>query len=231
MLGGQRARITGAQLHFAHVSTRASINLIERAKVDGLPITADTTPHHLTLTDADVGNFDTNFKMNPPLRSLSDQQALVHALKAGIIDAIATDHAPHTEGEKGGGFTAAPCGVIGLETAFSLCLERLAGEQMGQTPRFTAVEVLRKFTSAPAKILGLPEPSITVGRSADLFLFDPMAKWTYDVKHGYSRSKNSPFAGRTLTGRTLLTLCRGAVAFQHEPAIARWVSIEGLALK
>jgi dihydroorotase len=230
------ARITGAHLHFAHVSTRASINLIERAKADGLPITADTTPHHLTLTDRDIGDFDPNFKMNPPLRSRADQIALVAALSKGIIDAIATDHAPHTAGEKGRGFNEAPCGVTGLETALSLCLERLCG--LGQTHemddgvvRFSPVDVLRKFTSAPAKILGLPEPSITVGRNADLFLFDAQAKWTYDPKHGHSRSKNSPFAGRTLTGRVLLTLCQGAVAFQHEPAMGRWVSIEGLALR
>jgi dihydroorotase len=224
-------RITGAHLHFAHVSTRASINLIERAKADGLPITADTTPHHLTLTDTDIGNFDTNFKMNPPLRSLADQLALVEALKSGIIDAIATDHAPHTESEKGCGFNQAPCGVIGLETALPLCIERLSSKESNRDWRFSMALVLSKFTSAPAKILGLPEPSLTVGSNADLFLFDPREKWTYDFKHGQSKSKNSPFAGRTLTGRTLLTLCQGAVAFQHEPAMGRWVSIEGLALK
>jgi dihydroorotase len=225
------ARITGAHLHFAHVSTRASINLIERAKADGLDITADTTPHHLTLTDSDIGDFDTSFKMNPPLRSLADQLALVEALKKGIIDAIATDHAPHTQSEKGQGFNQAPCGVIGLETALPVCLERLSGTESDRSWRFSIVDVLRKFTSAPAKILGLPEPSLRAGHNADLFLFDPQAKWTYDVKQGFSRSKNSPFAGRTLTGRTLLTLCQGAIAFQHEPAMGRWVSIEGLALK
>ncbi len=225
------ARITGAHLHFAHVSTCASVNLIERGKADGLPISADTTPHHLTLTDADVGNFDANFKMNPPLRSLADQMALVEGLKKGIIDAIATDHAPHTEGEKNQGFNGAPCGVIGLETAWPLCLERLSAGQADGAGHMSLVQILRKFTSAPARILGLPEPSLTVGRSADLFLFDPLAKWTYDTKYGYSRSKNSPYASRTLTGRTLLTLCQGAVAFQHEPAMSRWVSIEGLALR
>jgi dihydroorotase len=225
------ARITGAHLHFAHVSTRASINLIERAKADGLPVTADTTPHHLTLTDTDVGAFDTSFKMNPPLRTMADQLALVEALKKGIIDAIATDHAPHTAAEKAQGFNPAPCGVLGLETAFSLCLQRLSTGQSDRSQRLTVVDVLRKFTSAPARILGLPEPSLTSGRSADLFLFDASASWTYDVKAGHSKSKNSPFSGRTLTGRTLLTLCQGAVAFQHEPAMGRWVSIEGLALK
>jgi dihydroorotase len=225
------ARITGAHLHFAHVSTRASINLIERAKADGLPITADTTPHHLTLTDADVGDFDANFKMNPPLRCMADQLALVEGLKKGVIDAIATDHAPHTDAEKSQGFNPAPCGVTGLETAFPLCLQRLSAGESDRSQRFSVLDVLRKFTSAPARILGLPEPSLTVGRSADLFLFDPNVKWIYDVKQGHSKSKNSPFAGRTLTGRILLTLCQGAVAYQHEPAMGRWVSIEGLALK
>ena len=221
------ARITGAQLHFAHVSTLASINLIERAKADGLQVTADTTPHHLTLTDTDIGAFDTRFKMNPPLRSQADQEALCVALKKGILDAIGTDHAPHTDSEKGAGFNAAPCGVTGLETALPLCLERLTAAP----GKLSVLEVLRKFTSAPAKILGLPEPSICKGRNADLFLFDPKAKWQYDVKSGQSRSKNSPFNGRTLTGRTLLTLSAGRIAYQYEPAMDRWLSIEGLALK
>jgi len=220
------ARITGAHLHFAHVSTKASINLIERAKADGLPVTADTTPHHLTLTDSDIGAFDTSFKMNPPLRSASDQGALVEALRVGIIDAIATDHAPHTESDKGRGFDQAPCGVTGLETALPICLERLT-ELGGLSVR----DVLRKFTSAPAKILGLPEPSITVGRDADFFLFAPDEKWVYNVKEGHSKSKNSPFNGRTLKGRTLMTISQGRIAYQYEPAMSRWISIEGLALK
>ncbi|MBS1989224.1 MAG: dihydroorotase [Cyanobacteria bacterium SZAS LIN-3] len=223
------ARITGAHLHFAHISTIASIRLIERAKADGLSITADTTPHHLTLTDSDVGDFNTSFKMNPPLRSQADQDALTLALKNGTLDAIATDHAPHTHAEKGAGFNAAPCGVTGLETALPLCLERLSGK--GSQTQMSRVEVLRKFTSGPAKILGLPEPSLAHGRSADVFLFDPAEKWTYSPRNGHSKSHNSPFNGRTLTGRVLLTLCQGRIAYQHEPAMGRWISIEGLALK
>jgi dihydroorotase len=209
------ARITGARLHFAHVSTIASIKLIERGKADGLAITADTTPHHLTLTDADVLDFDTRFKMNPPLRSTSDQEALVKALAQGTIDAIGTDHAPHTDVEKESGFNAAPCGVTGLETAFALCLERLGQGGMSKEA------ILYLFTSAPANILKIKTPLIAVGATADLFVFNPDQKWTYDATAGHSRSKNSPFHGRTMTGRTTLTISRGKVAYQLKTAVSK----------
>lgn len=219
-------RLTGASLHFAHVSAAASVKLIERAKADGLPVTADTTPHHLTLTDSDIPGYDANYKMNPPLRSKADQDILVEALKAGIIDAIATDHAPHTHSEKQSGFVNAPCGVIGLETAFALCLERLNGGGGDSKNQMTLIEVIRKFTSEPARILGLPEPAIKVGAPANLTLFDPAQNWVYDGRKATSRSHNSPFTGRTIKGRTILTLWGGKVAYQLEDK-----TVEGLALK
>lgn len=219
-------RLTGASLHFAHVSAAASVKLIERAKADGLPVTADTTPHHLTLTDSDIPGYDANYKMNPPLRSKADQDILVEALKAGIIDAIATDHAPHTHSEKQSGFVNAPCGVIGLETAFALCLERLSGGGGDSKNQMTLIEVIRKFTSEPARILGLPEPAIKVGAPANLTLFDPAQNWVYDGRKATSRSHNSPFTGRTIKGRTILTFWGGKVAYQLENK-----TVEGLALK
>ncbi|CAN5486540.1 dihydroorotase [soil metagenome] len=224
-------RMTGASLHFAHVSAAASIKLIERAKADGLPVTADTTPHHLTLTDSDIPEYNTNFKMNPPLRSKKDQSLLVEALKNGTLDCIATDHAPHTEGEKGMGFLAAPCGIIGLETAFALCLERLTDKNLPASSLMTASEVVRKFTSDPARIIGIAEPKIEVGAAADLTLFDPKMNWTYVVNKATSKSNNSPFDGREIKGRIVLTLCDGRVAHQFESATERWLAIEGLALK
>ncbi len=224
-------RITGAALHFAHVSARASIKLIERAKADGLPVTCDTTPHHLTLTDSEIPGYDANYKMNPPLRSKKDQEALVQALKSGVIDAIATDHAPHTVGEKEKGFNGAPCGVIGLETAFALCLERLADESVPAADRHSLLEVVRLFTTAPARILGITEPSLKVGAAANLSLFDPSNHWLYNAHKAASKSENSPFNGHLIRGRTVLTLWGGKVAYQHEPATSRWLAIEGLALK
>ena len=224
-------RMTGAALHFAHVSAAASIKLIERAKADGLPVTADTTPHHLTLTDSDIPGYNANFKMNPPLRSKKDQDLLVEALKNGTLDAIATDHAPHTAGEKGMGFMAAPCGIIGLETAFALCLERLTDESLPASSLMTASEVVRKFTSDPARIIGITEPKIEVGATADLAFFDPEMNWTYVVSKATSKSNNSPFDGREIKGRIVLTLCDGKVAHQFESATTRWLAIEGLALK
>jgi dihydroorotase len=223
-------RLTRAPLHFAHVSAQASVKLIERAKQDGLPVTADTTPHHLTLTDSEIPGFDANYKMNPPLRSRTDQEALVAALKAGILDAIATDHAPHTEAEKERGFAEAPCGVIGLETAFALCLERLTDSVNG-TNKMTRRAVIKKFTAEPARILGLPAPEIKEGADACFSLFDPNCHWTYIARKESSRSHNSPFNNRLIKGRTMLTIYAGKIAHQHEPAMSRWLAIEGLALK
>lgn len=223
-------RLTRAPLHFAHVSAQASVKLIERAKQDGLPVTADTTPHHLTLTDSEIPGFDANYKMNPPLRSKADQEALVAALKTGILDAIATDHAPHTEAEKERGFAAAPCGVIGLETAFALCLERLTDNANGAN-KMTRRAVIKKFTAEPARILGLPAPEIKEGADACFSLFDPHCHWTYNARKESSRSHNSPFNNRLIKGRTMLTIYAGKIAHQHEPAMGRWLAIEGLALK
>jgi dihydroorotase len=220
-------RATGAHLHFAHVSTKASITLIERAKSDGLPITADTTPHHLTLVVDDIPGFDTNFKMNPPLRDKHDQLALIEGLRNGVIDAIATDHAPHSHAEKSAGFNLAPCGIIGLETAFPLCFERLHKEASAENARDT----LKYFIVNPARVLGRPAPSIKPGAQANFTLFDPTTLWHFSSQESSSKSSNSPFNGQTLKGRFVLTLVAGKLAYQYEPAMHRWLTVEGLVLK
>jgi len=253
------AELTGAHVHCQHLSTARSVELIRAAKKRGVKtISGEACPHHFTLTDAAIAGsekfwtkdgdgvfwagpatserptwpvYDTNFKMNPPLRSKKDQDLLVEALKNGTLDAIATDHAPHTTTEKEMGFIAAPCGIIGLETAFALCLERLSAESLPASSRMTVAEVVRKFTSDPARILGLAEPKIAVEATADLCLFDPEMTWTYEVNKATSKSNNSPFDGREIKGRTILTLCEGKVAYQFETATSRWLAIEGLALK
>ncbi|HEY9776247.1 MAG TPA: dihydroorotase [Planktothrix sp.] len=201
----------GGKLHFAHISTAAAVALIREAKASGLRVTADVTPHHLMLTDEDIDEFDTAFKMNPPLRAKADQEALVRALQDGTIDAIATDHAPHTMTEKARPFVEAPFGVIGLETAFPLALERLRTDDP-----LSHLEVISFFTANPAKILGLAEPRVAIGCPANLSLFDPKLKWTYDAAAGHSKSRNSPFNSRKLKGKTLITLYKGEVVYQDE---------------
>jgi dihydroorotase len=204
-------RYTGGRLHFAHISTAAAVELIRAAKADGLRITADVTPHHLLLCDEDIVSFDASYKMNPPLRSKADQAALIAALRDGTLDAIATDHAPHGHSEKAKAFTDAPFGIIGLETAFPLSLARLATEDA-----LSHLEVLSYFTGNPAKILGLPEPTIGTGHRANLSLFDPVMNWKYNAHAGYSKSHNSPFDGRQLTGKTLATFYNGQLVFSDD---------------
>jgi dihydroorotase len=204
-------RYTGGRLHFAHVSTALSVELIRRAKADRLRISADVTPHHLVLCDEDIVDFDSSYKMNPPLRTRKDQAALIQGLSDGTIDAIATDHAPHTQFEKAKSFDEAPFGIIGLETAFPLALERLSTDHP-----ISQLETISLFTSNPARVLGLGEPRIEPGMPANLSLFDPKLRWKYDSSTGCSKSRNSPFHGRRLTGKTLFTFYNGEVVYQDE---------------
>jgi dihydroorotase len=202
-------RDTKGRLHFAHISTAASVDLIRAARRSGLPVSADVTPHHLCLTVDDIVDYDTNYKMNPPLRTREDQDALLQALADGTISAIGTDHAPHTDYEKSMPFDSAPFGVIGLETAFSLTYEKLVlSKRMNRSQYFSLL------TTNPAKILDLPEPSLlTIGAPANFVVIAPDLKWTYDAKRSISRSHNSPFDGRQLTGQVVLTVARGRTVF------------------
>lgn len=210
-------RQTGGRLHFAHVSTAASVNLIRKAKADGLRVTADVTPHHLVLTDEDIKDFDTSYKMNPPLRSKRDQEECVRGLKDGTLDAIATDHAPHSRSDKAKTFDDAPFGVIGLETAFALTYERLvlSGE-------INEHQLLALLTSHPAAILKR-KCKFEKGEVANFAILQPKLSWTYRTKDGFSKSINSPFNEKQMTGKNLLTVYQGKTVYrdeQHLPALS-----------
>ena len=207
------ARATRARLHFLHLSTAGSVALVAAAKREGLLVTAEATPHHLSLTDAELAGYDPRFKMNPPLRSEADVEALRAACRAGTLDAIATDHAPHTEAAKEAPLDEAPPGVIGLETAYAVCHTAFVTESNGAGP-LSYQQLLAMFSWRPARIAGLDRSSgqggpIAAGNHANICVFDPTARWTVGETGFASRSKNSPFTGKTLTGRVRHTLFRG----------------------
>jgi dihydroorotase len=197
------ARLTGASVHFLHLSTAGSLAMIRGAKASGLGITAEVAPHHFTLTDAEVASYDPVFKVNPPLRSDADVAAVKAALADGVVDAIATDHAPHTQESKEAPFDEAPPGMLGLETALALALTELT---------MPVERVLAMMSWQPARIAGLSAEHggpIQVGRPANLCVIDPSAKWVVDPRAMASRSRNTPYAGRALVGRVRHTVLRG----------------------
>ena len=201
------AALTGARLHVAHVSTAGSVAALRAAKARGLDVSGETAPHYIALTDDAVGNYDTNAKMNPPLRAASDRDAVAQGVVDGTIGIVATDHAPHTPFEKQGEFAAAPFGVIGLETALSVCWTHLVA-----AGRMDALALLRALTTAPRALLGLPDP-LAVGAEADLVAFDPDATWVVDPMRFRSKGRNTPFAGHTLSARVLGTWLAGVRTF------------------
>ncbi len=204
LLAGQ----TGAHLHVAHISSGESIEAVRQAKKRGIRVTAEVTPHHLTLIDEDIKNYDANFKMNPPLRSRADRQILLEALADGTIDIIATDHAPHAAHEKQQEFTRAPMGIIGLETALPLTLRLV---EQGHISLMRAIEAL---TSRPASIANLPGGKLQAGAPADVTVFDPNLSWTLDPAQGRSKSRNTPFAGWNFKGRAVYTVVGGRLVYQ-----------------
>jgi dihydroorotase len=198
--------LTGGRLHIAHVSTAAGVALIREAKRRGVRVTADVTPHHLTLTDRALHTYDTNLKVNPPLRTNRDVEALRAGLADGTIDAIASDHAPYSFDEKYVEYNAAPFGVIGLETTLGVVMTDLV-----QPGHLTLAEAIRAMTTAPARILGLQGGSLQPGKPADVTLFDPRRSWTVTPETFFSRSRNTPFGGRTLAGRATHTMVAGRI--------------------
>jgi len=203
------AEYEDAAVHICHVSTAASLAAIERAKAAGIRVTAEVTPHHLTLNDEAIAALDPNFKMNPPLRAESDRTALVAALKSGLLDCVATDHAPHAVEEKEVPFEEAPFGCIGLETAFSV----LYGELV-RSKELDLGTLVTRMSTAPARIAGLQAPSVSPGAAANLCVVDPKARWTVSADGLQSRSFNSPWLGHELTARVKLTVAAGRVAWQ-----------------
>ncbi len=203
------AELTGAHVHIAHLSTAGAVRLVRDAKARGVRVTAEVTPHHLLLTEDAVRTFDANAKMSPPLRSKRDTEVLLEALVDGTIDCIATDHAPHAGSEKEGEFDRAAFGIVGLETAVGLMLDRLV--RPGALPLGTLIS---RLSRDPARLLGLPGGSLAPGAAADLTLLDPAAEWTVDPAKFASRSRNTPFGGWTVTGRPWKTIVGGGIVFE-----------------
>jgi dihydroorotase len=203
---------TGGRLHIAHLSTAGSVALVRQAKERGLPVTAEATPHHLSLTDEAVGEYDTNAKMKPPLRSAEDVAALIEGLRDGTIDVIATDHAPHHRDEKEVEFEAAANGIVGLETAVPLAL-RLTREA-----DIAVDTLLRALTVNPARILGVTGGTLTAGVPADVSVIDPEQRWQVDTASLCSKSGNTPFGGWQMTGRARCTIVGGRVVWRAESA-------------
>ena len=200
---------TRSRLHLQHISSGRAVELIRDAKKLGTKITAEVSPQHLFLTDKDIGDYDTNKKINPPLREESDRQALIDGLKDGTIDAISSDHSPRTPTEKDCEFDYAPFGVISLETALAVSLEALyhSGEM-------TLPQVLEKLTVAPAKILGIPAGTLSNGADADITIFDPNEEWIPEAGKLKSNSRNCAVLGRKLRGRVAATVCKGKIVFR-----------------
>ncbi|MGH2978331.1 MAG: dihydroorotase [Solirubrobacterales bacterium] len=205
----QLARYEGGRIHILHLSAAESVEAVERARAAGTQITTEVTPHHLVLSDEAVRSLDPRFKMNPPLRSERDRQALIAGLRAGSIDCVATDHAPHSREEKEAPFEEAPMGVTGLETAFPVLYTDLV------LPGVLGLELVVERMTAGGGPFGLRAPTLARGARADLCLIDLAAPWTVGEAGYESRSENSCFAGRELRGRVLMTVARGAVAYRE----------------
>jgi len=200
----QLIELTGARLHVAHLSAKASLEQVRWAKSRRLRVTCEVTPHHFTLIDEDV-TYDSRFKMNPPLASREDREALIAGLADGTVDAIATDHAPHEPALKDVEFDRAPFGILGFETALGLALEQLV-----HTGKLSLMRLVELFTTGPARVLGM-ERKIAAGQPADLTIFSTTREWTYDVKQSASKSRNSPFDGRKFKGGPAATIVAGKI--------------------
>ena len=219
------SRDTGAKLHLCHCSTKASVSLVKYAKTEGIRVTAEVCPHHFTLTSDDIkkiepkmdpekklaidADADTNYKMNPPLRSREDVQALKEGLRDNVMDVIATDHAPHTFADKNTSMKKAPFGIVGLETAASLTYtELVAGGYL------TPMQMAEKMSYNPAKIIGLDKGDIAPGKVADIVIFDPKKKYTIDKSTFASKGRNTPFDGRSVTGKVRTTIVGGRIVYE-----------------
>ncbi len=205
------AEETGSRIHIPHVSTQGAVRMIREAKARGVKVTAETAPHYLTLTDACLETFDTNFRVNPPIPEASDQEALLAGVCDGTIDVIATDHAPHSRREKEMEFDQAAPGICGLETSLSLCLHALVA-----TGRMSLPDLVASMSFKPAAILGIPKGSLGPGDDADIVIFDPKRKRIIDRHRFISQSDNTPFHGWEVTGDVAMTLVAGNVIYQND---------------
>jgi dihydroorotase len=202
-----------AHLHVAHTSTAAALNAVRQARRNGLRVTCEVAPHHFLLTEEHVGLYNTNAKMNPPLRAAADRDAMIEAILDGVVDVIATDHAPHAVHEKEVEFDNAPNGITGLETALGLCLRWLHKEW-----RMPLGRVISLLSAQPAALLNLKgRGTLTAGSFADVVIFDPKAEWTYRAREGKSKSRNTPFDGWPMQSKVRWTISEGRIAYSAEP--------------
>ena len=207
------AQQAGVRYHVAHASAAGTVDLVRRAKSEGLSVTTEVCPHHLLLTEEMCSGYDPNYKMNPPLRSQTDLQACLEGARDGTIDCLVTDHAPHLNSEKEVGFQNAPFGIIGLETALPLFIRALIDSEVLDWSRLIAA-----MSTRPAQLLGVPGGTLRVGSAADVTLIDPEAEWTIDVEKMRSKNRNTPFDGWYVRGRAVLTMIDGEVRYRLEEA-------------
>lgn len=205
------AQLTGVRFHVAHISSRYSIEMVAFAKARGLAVSSEATPHHFSLADEEMPPYDSNYKMKPPLRDRCDVGAVRQGLVSGAIDAIATDHAPHPGSEKMQEFEKCPFGIIGLETAIGLTLERLV-----HTGAISLLRMVELFTLGPARILNLDRGRLAVGAPADITIFSPERTWIYDVNRSLSKSRNTPFHGHAFRGGPVATIVSGEMVWSAE---------------
>ena len=205
------AESAGARFHVAHISSRHSIHMVQVAKKQGLPVTCEATPHHFSLSDSNITSYDSSYKMKPPLRTECDVAAVFEGITSGAVDAIATDHAPHPGSEKMQEFEKCPFGIIGLETALGLSLEKLY-----HSGKIGLMHLVKLFTTGPARILNLDRGTLAAGAPGDVTIFDTELNWTYDVNRSFSKSKNTPFDGWQFHGGPVATVVGGKVVWRRE---------------
>lgn len=205
------AELTGVRYHVAHLSTRHSVAMVGFAKSRGLPVTCEITPHHFSLADAEIVPYDANYKMKPPIRACGDVQALIAGIADGTVDALATDHAPHPGSEKMQEFERCPFGILGLETAIGLTLQKLV-----HPGTITLNRMIELYTTGPASVLRLARGTLSLGAPADVTVLDLQSNWTYDVNRSLSKSRNSPFDGVTFLGGPAATIVAGTIVWRRE---------------
>lgn len=204
---------TGARYHVSHISTASSVELVRQAKAAGMPVTAEVSPHHLLLTEDNCTSFDTNFKMNPPLRTERDVAACIEGVVEGYIDCLATDHAPHGIQEKELEFLSAPFGIVGLESALPLYIKALVTPGLIDWPT-----LIDRMSTRPARVMSLDKGTLSIGADADVTLIDPDTEWTIDIKRFKSKARNCPFNGWKVRGRATCTIVGGQARYELEPA-------------
>lgn len=205
------AKETGARLHLCHCSTKDSVKMVYWAKEEGIKVSAEVCPHHFTLTSDDIPGDDANYKMNPPVRTQADKEALIAGLKEGIIDVIATDHAPHSAEEKSRSMTQAPFGIVGLETAVALTVTELLEKEV-----LTPLQMARVMSYQPARIAGLDAGTLVEGKAADIVLIDPKEEYVIDKNEFASKGKNTPFHGWKVRGKVKMTICDGKIVYEDQ---------------